>query len=171
MVDAEQQHLEFSTAWGTPDRQAETLIQGSMGMTLAGSMDLPERAWKDGRTVWITALHRAGKTPRIEAALNQEMVSGWATPVRAGSKVLAVLEFYCRFRLREDREAMAAIETAAASLGQVLARTQERGQTDELKRQQEILLDSVTDGICGVDRDGGGELCQLGRRAPAGRSG
>jgi len=155
MVDAEQQHLEFGTAWGTPDRHAETLIQGSMGMTLAGSTDLPERAWKDGRTVWITDLASAGKTPRIEAALNQEMASGWATPVRAGSKVLAVLEFYCRFRLREDREAMAAIETAAASLGQVLARTQERGQTDELKRQQEILLDSVTDGICGMDRNGG----------------
>ena len=86
--------------------------------------------------------------------MGQQMVSGWAVPVRFGNKVLAVLEFYCHFRLREDREAMAALETAAASLGQMLARTHERGRAEELSRQQEILLDSVADGICGVDRRG-----------------
>jgi GAF domain-containing protein len=93
-------------------------------------------------------------TPRIQSALRQEMVSGWAVPVRVGNKVLAVLEFYCHFRLREDREALAAVETVAASLGQMLARSHERGRAEELSRQQEILLDSVADGICGVDRRG-----------------
>ncbi len=153
-VDAEQKRLEFGTAWGTPGRRAEALIQGSMGLKLAGSQELPEQAWKEARTVWISDLASHPASPRVAAARNQEMVSGWAVPVRAGSKVLAVLEFYCAFRLREDREAMAAVETAASSLGQVLARSQERGRTDELRRQQEILLDSVTDGICGLDRDG-----------------
>jgi hypothetical protein len=71
------------------------------------------------------------------------MVSGWAVPVREGNKVLAVLEFYCHFSLREDREGLAAVETVAASLGQMLARSQERGRAEELYRQQEILLDSV----------------------------
>jgi len=75
-------------------------------------------------------------------------------PVRVGNTVLAVLEFYCHLRLREDREAIAAMETVAASLGQMLARTRERGRAEELSRQQEILLDSVADGIFGVDRNG-----------------
>ena len=154
MVDGDQKRLEFGTAWGVPGRHAEALIQGSMGLMLGSGQELPERAWKDGRMVWIAELALAPASPRIEAALNQEMVSGWAVPVRAGSKVLAVLEFYCHFKLREDREAVAAVETAAASLGQMLARTQERGQAAELRLQQEILLDSVTDGICGLDREG-----------------
>jgi PAS domain S-box-containing protein len=154
MVDADQKRLEFGTAWGAPGRRAEALIQGSMGVTLAGRNELPERAWKDARTVWLTDLAAAPASPRMRAALSQDMVSGWAVPVRAGNKVLAVLEFYCHFRLREDREAMAAVETAAASLGQLLARTQERGRADELSRQQEILLDSVVDAICGLDRYG-----------------
>jgi len=46
------------------------------------------------------------------------------------------------------------VETVAASLGQMLARSHERGRAEELYRQQEILLDSVADGICGVDRRG-----------------
>ena len=154
LVGAEQKYLEFGTAWGTAGRRAEALIQGSMGQTLAGTGELPERAWKEGRTVWVTDLAKAPATGRVKAALSQEMVSGWAVPVRAGSKVLAVLEFYCRHRLREDREAVAAIETAAASLGQLLARTQEHGRAEELSRQQEILLDAVAEGICGLDRQG-----------------
>ena len=74
--------------------------------------------------------------------------------MRTGNQVLAVLEFYCQAGLHEDREAVAALEMAAASLGQMLARSKERGRAEELARQQQILLDSVADGICGVDRQG-----------------
>jgi PAS domain S-box-containing protein len=153
-VDAEDSRLEFSSAWGAPGKRAETFIHESMGLTLPGGAELPGRAWKDGRAIWIADLASMPYSPRFESAMRHEMVSGWAVPVRVGSKVLAVLEFYCHFRLREDREALAAVETVAASLGQFLARSHEHGRAEELYRQQEILLDSVADGICGVDRHG-----------------
>ena len=153
-VDVRQEALEFSAAWGTPGRRQEALIRESMGLALPRGADLPGRAWKDGRAVWVSELAASEPSPRIESALHQEMVSGWAVPVRVGSKVLAVLEFYCHHILREDRETMAAIEAAAAPLGQMLARSEERGRAEELNRRQEILLDSVADGICGLDIDG-----------------
>ena len=153
-VNADENRLEFCTAWGAPGKRTEALIQESMGLTMARGDDLPGRVWRDGRPVWITSLASMPPTPRIQAALHHEMVSGWAVPVRVGNKVLAVLEFYCHYNLREDREALAAMETVATSLGQMLARTRERGRAEELYRQREILLDSVADGICGVDRRG-----------------
>jgi PAS domain S-box-containing protein len=154
VVNADEKRLEFSSAWGAPGRNAETFIQESMGLTLSRGADLPGRAWQDGRSIWIADLAAMPASPRIEAAIGHEMVSGWSVPVRVGSKVLAVLEFYCRFHLQEDREALAAVETVAASIGQMIARTQEQGRAEELSRRQEILLDSVADGICGVDRRG-----------------
>jgi PAS domain S-box-containing protein len=153
-MDSEHKRLEFCTAWGVPGKRCEALIQESMALKLAPGVDLPGRVWKEEKPLWITDLATAQPSARIQSALRQEMVSGWAVPVRVGNKMLAVLEFYSNFRLREDREAMAAIETVAASLGQMLARSQERGRAEELYRQQEILLDSVADGICGVDRNG-----------------
>jgi PAS domain S-box-containing protein len=154
LVNAEQKRLEFGTAWGTRGQRAEELIQRSMGLTLADGSELPERAWKAGRPVWLADLNAASSGQRAAEALQHEMVSGWAVPVRAANKVLAVLEFYSRFRLLEDRESIAAMEIAAASLGQILARNLESGRVDDLRRQQEILLDAVTDGICGLDREG-----------------
>jgi len=153
-VNEGEERLEFGAAWAAPGRQAETFIQESMGQRVVKGIDLPGRAWQEGHAVWVKELAAEPLSQRIESALKNEMVSGWAVPVREGNKVLAVLEFYCHFSLREDREALAAVETVAASLGQMMARSQERGRADELYRQQEILLDSVADGICGVDRHG-----------------
>jgi PAS domain S-box-containing protein len=68
--------------------------------------------------------------------------------------VLAVLEFYCHYSRRENRESMAAVETVASSLGQMLARSYEQSRAEKLYRQQEILLDTVADGIIGLDRNG-----------------
>lgn len=153
-VNSEENRLEFATAWGTPGRQAELLIQDSTGRTLRWGQDLPGRAWQEGRPIWISDLATAGRGGRSEMAWRHDMISGWAVPVRVGNKTLAVLEFYCHLRLREDPEALAAVETAAASLGQMLARSHERGRAEELSRQQETLLDSVADGICGMDRHG-----------------
>jgi PAS domain S-box-containing protein len=154
MVNAKENRLEFGAAWGAPGRGVETLIHESMALTMKRANELPERAWKEGRPIWIASLASEPQSSRIQSALHQQMVSGWAVPVRVGNRTLAVLEFYCRFCLREDREILAAVETAAASLGQMLAGSQERGRADELTRRQEILLNSVADGICGVDRNG-----------------
>ena len=154
IVDAKLNQLEFSTAWGVAGHRAESFIQGSMGLMLKGGAELPERAWKEGRPVWVAGLDSVPASPRIQSAMRQELVSGWAVPVRVGKSVLAVLEFYTHFRLDEDADALAVIETAAASLGQILAQSRERGRAEELYRQREILLDSVADGICGIDRHG-----------------
>lgn len=153
-VNAEESRLEFKTAWGVQGKEAEALIQESMGVTLAAGGSLPGRAWKEGRLVWASDLSTLTANPRAQAAIRSKMVSGWAAPVQVGNHVLAVLEFYCRTRIREDRETTAAMETVAGSLAQMLARTRERERAEELSRQQEILLGSVNDGICGVDRNG-----------------
>jgi PAS domain S-box-containing protein len=153
-LNAEENRLEFCSAWGAPGRRTETLIQESMGLKLTSGDDLPGRAWEDGRPVWIADLASLPSSPHTRSAQDHGMVSGCAVPVRVGNNVLAVLEFYCHFCLRENREAMAGVETVAASLGQMLARSHERDRAEKLYREQEILLNSVADGICGLDPEG-----------------
>lgn len=153
-VNSEEQRLEFCTGWGAPGSHSDSIIQESMGRTFAPGTALPGRVWAKGHPIWITDLSSAHPDTRSEIAHRTGMTSGWAVPVRVGNRVLAVLEFYSRLRLREDPEALAALETVGSSLGQMLARSRERWRADELYRQQEILLDSVADGICGIDRHG-----------------
>jgi len=153
-VNEEETRLEFSSAWGTPGLATDEMINESLGLTLEKGVDLPGRVWQGGKPVWLADLSAEAASPRMRAAIGHNMMSGWAVPVRVGNKVLAILEFYCRLRLRPDQESIAAMETVASSLGQMLARSRDRGRAEELSRQQEILLNSVADGICGVDRYG-----------------
>lgn len=153
-VNREDSRLEFGTGWGAAAADAESIVQDGMGRLLEPGEDLAGRAWREGRAVWVSDLAGGAPGPRAQFAVRRGMASGWAVPVRVGNRTLAVLEFYCHLRLREDAEALAAVETVAGSLGQMLARSQERGRAEELSRQQEILLDSVADGICGMDRHG-----------------
>ena len=153
-VNPKDDRLEFFTAWGMPGTDAEGFVQESAGRTLSRGAELPGKVWQQGQHVWITDLATTASSARIDLALRQKMVSGWAVPVRVGNSILAVLEFYSSHKLREDSDAMAAVETVATSLGQLLARSQDRVRADELFRQQQILLNSVADGICGVDSQG-----------------
>jgi PAS domain S-box-containing protein len=153
-VNEIEQRLQFSSAWGAPGRRSEGLIQESMGQSIDQGPDLPGRVWSQGKAVWIDTLAAATPSPRISAALRHGLVSGWAVPVRIGNRLIAILEFYTHQKMREDRETMATLETVTATLGQMLARSREQDRVEELHRTQEILLDTIEDGICATDRNG-----------------
>ena len=154
----DEEFLQFYSAWGAPGKRSETLIQESMGQTISRGPDLPGRVWVQGRAVWMedlgTTLAAGPVSPRLQAALRHGLATGWAIPVRVGNRLIAILEFYCHQRHREERETMATLETVSSSLGQMLARSREQDRVEELHRTQEILLDTIEDGICGADRNG-----------------
>jgi len=153
-VNLDKNLLEFCSAWSTPGRSVQALIKKSVTTRLGMGEEMAGRAWREGKPIWFTNLATEGFGDHASAALNEGMVSGCAVPVRVGKSVLAVLEFYCHFGRRENRESMAAVETVASSLGQMLARSYEQSRAEKLYRQQEILLDAVADGIVGLDRNG-----------------
>ncbi len=153
-VNVEKNQLEFCSSWSAPGRPVKSLLRESVTMRLGLGEEMPGRAWREGKPVWSANISSEGFGDHALAALNEGMISGCAIPVRVGKSVLAVLEFYCHYSRRENRESMAAVETVASSLGQMLARSYEQTRAEKLYRQQEILLDTVADGICGLDRNG-----------------
>ncbi len=153
-VNLDKNQLEFCSGWSAPGRPVQSLIRESVLTRLGMGEEMAGRAWREGKPIWITNLSSEGFGVHALTAMNEGMVSGCAVPVRVGKSVLAVLEFYCHYCRRENRESMAAVETAASSLGQMLARSYEQSRAENLYRQQEILLDTVADGIIGLDRNG-----------------
>ncbi len=153
-VNEDEDRLDFHSAWGAPGKSSEEMIQENMGQVILRGADLPGRVWTSGRAVWVADLTAERPTPRIQAALRHKLATGWAIPVRVGNRLIAILEFYCQQRQREERETMATLETVSASLGQMLARSREQDRVEGLHRTQQILLDTIDDGICGADRSG-----------------
>ena len=157
-VNEAEGRLQFYSSWGAPEKQGEGLIQESLKFSIRRGPDLPGRVWVQRKAIWIEDLAAAQAadptSPRLRAALRHGLVTGWAIPVLVDDRLIAVLEFYCHLRHRQERETMATLEIVSSSLGQMLARSLEQGRVEELHRTQEILLDTIEDGICGADRNG-----------------
>ena len=158
LLQENEEHLRFYSAWGAPGKKSEALIQESMGLTIERGPDLPGRAWVLGKSVWIEDLSAVPSSTRVQAARRHGLVTGWAVPVTVGNRLIAILEFYCHQKQREERETMATLETVSASLGQMLARSREQDRVEELHRTQQILLDTIEDGICAADKNGSASL-------------
>ncbi len=158
VLQENEDQLQFYSAWGAPGKRSEALIQESMGLTIARGPDLPGRAWVLGKSVWIEDLAAVPSSTRVQAARRHGLTTGWAVPVQVGNRLIAILEFYCHQKQREERETMATLETVSASLGQMLARSREQDRVEELHRTQQILLDTIEDGICAADRTGSASL-------------
>ena len=142
-----------------------------MGLTLRRGVDLPGRAWQEGRPVWVADL---GCGPPEHRVSTSHCGIRWSRdgPCRFGSatRCSPCWSSTATCACAKIRKPLAAIETVAASLGQMLARSRERGRAEELTRQQEILLDSVADGICGIDRNGMVSFANPAAGAAAGRA-
>ena len=163
--EEERQRLEFYSAWAIPGKYGEELVQESMGIQIDLSSRVPEielnppaEVWRQGRALWIEDLRTELPSPRVASALAHELVTCWALPITVGNRVIAVLEFYSHQKQREERETIATLETVSASVGQLLARSREQERLEELHRTQEILLDTIADGICGADASGAASL-------------
>jgi PAS domain S-box-containing protein len=157
-LNEEEDRLHFYSAWGAPGKRSEALIQESMGQSIGRGPDLPGQVLVQGRAVWMedlaSAIASGAASERVQSAVRNELITGWAVPVRVGNRLIAILEFYCHQKHREERETMATLETVSSSLGQMLARSREQDRVEELHRTQEILLDTIEDGICGADKNG-----------------
>jgi PAS domain S-box-containing protein len=118
------------------------------GTTTTGIGQLALEVWAGVTQIWpILAGFAFGS---VVGAITVRLIAGPLLDgllIFAAGVALALLAFWFQVRNRPS-------ETESALRGEMLERSRERGRAEELYRQQEILLDSVADGICGVDSHG-----------------
>ena len=154
VVDEIQQRIRFESSWSAPGRSYEEFLRDSNMRSFSRGQGLPGLVWTLGSARWIIDVRDDPGFLRGQGARHDELVSGWAVPVRVGNRIIAAVELFSRHRREEDAETMATVETVCASIGQFMARSAQEGRVRELNQQNELILRSVADGIFGVDPEG-----------------
>lgn len=154
VVDEQLHIVRFQCSWSTPGRSFHEFQQDSPQRLFTRGQGLPGTVWATGAPRWIEDLRSDFTFQRRQAARLDGLVTGWAIPVRVGNQVTAVIEFFSRHRMYEDSETMATVETVCASIGQFMARSSQESQVRKLNQQKEFILNSVADGIFGIDPEG-----------------
>ena len=146
--------LFFHVGWAAPDPQMDAFLQQTMMHGATENTQLAQEVMRRNQRIWVEDFSASNSVWSHHPGLRFGLSSGWAIPVRAGTRQIAVLEFFSRKRMREDLETVATVETVLTPLGQMLARSREQERADELHHTQKILLDTIADGICAMDQHG-----------------
>jgi PAS domain S-box-containing protein len=141
-------------SWHARGRSSEDFLRETRAQVFTRGEELPGMAWSLGKPCWISDVRQDPAFIRRTSARLNGFISGWAVPVRVGNQVIAVVECFTRQPAREDPELLSTVETVCGSLGQFMARAGQEARVRELDRQKAIILNSVADGIIGVDSAG-----------------
>jgi signal transduction histidine kinase len=112
----------------------------------APGVGLPGRVWASGEPAWISDLDSDDNFPRREAAVRDGFHAGLGFPIRIGSDVFAVLEFFYSHRREPDPLLLQTVAAIGNQLSQFIQR-------ERAERRATDLIESVTDPFVAYDRD------------------
>ena len=117
---------------------------------------LPGRVYETGSLEWVSDLSEGSTDvyPRLDAALDADLVSSFGVPVVADGEVVAVLTFLMRESRTHDDRLVSLVSSVAAELGELVAR---RRAEERLRSQRELLsqvFETAPIGLSVFDADG-----------------
>jgi GAF domain-containing protein len=122
-VDPAKHVLRCIQIWHSPHLNLEVFQKASKDMTFARGVGLPGRAWKSAEPIWITDVVSDPNFPRASAAAQEGLHSGFAFPIKSGSDIVGVMEFFHRDIQKPDKELLSMFASIGLQIGQFIQRT------------------------------------------------
>ena len=127
--------LSSSGVWHCDDpTRFEPFRRATEGITFRLGEGLPGRVFQSGQPAWITDVRRDPNFPRATAAAQIGITAGFAFPIMAGHKVVAVLEFFSPRSAAPDPDLLEGMARIGNQLGRVFERKEAEA---ELRRARE----------------------------------
>ncbi len=121
-VDEREGVLRNAVAWPGPDGAGEAFLVETLGVTFARGAGLPGRVWETDTPAFITHIASDDSFVRREAAARSGLRSGFAFPLKTGTRTVGIMEFFSRRWQQFDENFFDSIATLGQQIGQYLRR-------------------------------------------------
>ena len=138
MLDESGKLLRFFDSWETR-KDVKSFVERSRELTFPEGKGLPGRVWEKRGPHWVPDISVDPNFPRHRVAVESQIRSGFAFPVRADHRVIGVIEFFSR----EPREPDEELKETFAGVGQRLGHFIERKQKAEKLREANDMLKAL----------------------------
>ncbi|HUR38327.1 MAG TPA: GAF domain-containing protein, partial [Planctomycetota bacterium] len=125
--------LALGPVWHAPSDRLRAFAVGSQAYTFKPRRGLPGRVWSSGRPAWVTDVRDDRNFLRRKMAQRVGLKAGFAIPVLADGKTIAVIEFFVFEQRKVDRRLILLVSAVAAQLGEIIQR---RVAEEALKRSR-----------------------------------
>ena len=135
-IDGQQTALRRSDDWCNSTLHAPFCAR-SRELPFAMGEGLPGRVWSSGVSAWVADVGLDPNFPRHHAAVNCGLRSGFCFPVRIGSTVIGVMEFFCSEVRRIDKDLLAVFDSLGTQIGQFVQRRRAEQEAEAARRHAE----------------------------------
>ena len=143
LVDDVRDELRCEEVHAVDTVAAAPFLEASRGRTFPRGSGLPGRVWESAVPAWIENLGADPNFPRASAARAAGLSTGFAFPIAAGARIVAVIEAFTPDRRPHDEAVMRTMATIGQQIGLFIERRRAEG---ELIRERE-LLQTIIDSI------------------------
>ncbi|HYH42463.1 MAG TPA: response regulator [Burkholderiales bacterium] len=121
-VDEKAGVLRNAVAWPGPDGVGEEFLVATQSVTFERGAGLPGRVWETDTPEYLTHLASDTNFARREAAVEAGLRSGFAFPLKTGTRTVGIMEFFSRRWQQFDEDFLDSIATLGQQIGQFLRR-------------------------------------------------
>ncbi len=138
-VDREQGVLRSVEFWHLPGVEVPEFEAVSRSRRFAAGIGLPGRVWSSGQAAWIPDVVSDSNFPRAPHAAREGLHGAFGFPIRRGTEVAGVMEFFSRDIRRPDPELLLMFDSIGTQIGQFL----ERKESEEALRRYARELEAA----------------------------
>jgi PAS domain S-box-containing protein len=139
--------------WCAEERLA-AFAEFSRGLSLAPGHGLPGRVWSSGAPAWIPDVPDDPNFPRVQAAIDSGLRSGFCFPIRTARGVVGAIEFLADDPHEPDEELLATTESLGSQIGQFVERSRAEEAMREREARHTAILEAALDCIVTIDDRG-----------------
>ena len=137
LFDSQKRQLRCFEAWHFRNAGFDEFEQVSRQMTFSPGVGLPGRVWLNNSSFWIEDLAADPNFSRAPDAAKVDLHSALAFPVRIGSEVIGVFEFFSRKPRKPDDELLQMFDSIGNHIGQFVKRIHAEEEIRKLSRTVE----------------------------------
>nr|MBI3611609.1 PAS domain S-box protein [Nitrospirota bacterium] len=154
MVDGDAQVLRNEGVWHAPSIQADSFLALSRASTFSPGIGLPGRVWASGKPAWITDVLKDSNFPRAPAAMQAGLHAAFGFPVKWGSQVYGVVEFFSHRVRPLDADLLDMMADIGIKIGQFVERQRAAESARASEERFRLAVDHATDAIIYLDGKG-----------------
>jgi diguanylate cyclase (GGDEF)-like protein len=126
--------LRCADTWCADSRELQAFVASFSGQTFAPTAEsgLIRKVWKSGAPTWIADVASEPGFLRAAAAAKAGLHGAFAFPIRIGSEVAGVMEFYSRVIRQPDDALLRVLDSIGLQIGQFIARRAAQEQLQQL---------------------------------------
>ncbi len=153
-IDAEAGALRCAEVWETPSSHFPDFEASSRGTTFPLGVGLPGRVWASGEPAWIPNVVEDSNFPRAPVAAREGLRAGFGFPLRMGTEILGVMEFFSRQVREPDPGLLKTMATVGSQIGQLMVRQQAHQALEKYAAEVSDLYNRAPCGYHSLDPQG-----------------